>query len=317
MTRARATATRCCSPADSSSGLWCSLPARSTRAMTSRIRSASSPFFVSWPGDRERQRDVLGDVEERDQVERLEDEAGPIATEAGRVVIRELADRLALEGRPRPTSAGRGRRAGGGACSCRSRTGPSARRTRPAPTASDTPRSASTVIAPSRYRLREVARLEDRRHLRQCSRGRGDSYRMAKRQSAAEEEPRHVARRSSRPAPAASPDRRPGGSPGTAAANAGLLGSGASFRRPPVLSPVRLAAAEAESDRIGRLWRHRPDGRRNRRRLRGRPGSRPWLGNHLPCGLRHLAWASVPCHPTTAALVGEQDGPHLLAAGPL
>ena len=35
-------------------------------------------------GDRERQRDVLGDVEERDQVERLEDVAGPLAAEPGR-----------------------------------------------------------------------------------------------------------------------------------------------------------------------------------------------------------------------------------------
>ena len=48
-------------------------------------------------GDRERQRDVLGDVEQRDQVERLEDEAGPVAPQPGRVIVRQLADGLALE----------------------------------------------------------------------------------------------------------------------------------------------------------------------------------------------------------------------------
>ncbi len=49
MTSARAIATRCCSPADSWSGLWRSLPVRSTSAMTSRIRSASSPLVGSSP----------------------------------------------------------------------------------------------------------------------------------------------------------------------------------------------------------------------------------------------------------------------------
>ena len=37
------------------------------------------------------------DVEQRDQVERLEDEAGPVATQAGRLVVGQLADGLALE----------------------------------------------------------------------------------------------------------------------------------------------------------------------------------------------------------------------------
>ena len=75
-------------------------------------------------GDRERQRDVLADVEQRDQVERLEDEAGPLAAQPRRLVVGEVADDLALEDRPRRWSAGRGRRGAGGACSCRCRTGP-------------------------------------------------------------------------------------------------------------------------------------------------------------------------------------------------
>ena len=49
VTRARATATRCCSPAESWSGRWRSLPVSSTRAMTSRMRSRSSPRLASRP----------------------------------------------------------------------------------------------------------------------------------------------------------------------------------------------------------------------------------------------------------------------------
>src|SRR5438445_546772 len=49
------------------------------------------------PRDRERQGDVLGDVEQRDEVERLEDEPGPIAAELRGRVVAEPADRLALE----------------------------------------------------------------------------------------------------------------------------------------------------------------------------------------------------------------------------
>ena len=38
-------------------------------------------------GDRERQRDVLDDVEQRDQVERLEDEPGPVTAQSRRIVV--------------------------------------------------------------------------------------------------------------------------------------------------------------------------------------------------------------------------------------
>ena len=48
-------------------------------------------------GDGERQADVLDDVEQRDQVERLEDEPGALAAEARRLVVGEAADVLALE----------------------------------------------------------------------------------------------------------------------------------------------------------------------------------------------------------------------------
>ena len=97
MTSARATATRCCSPAESWSGLWCSLPVRSTSSMTSRTRSGSSPRRRVLAGDREGQPDVLGHVEQRDQVERLEDEARPVATQSRGAVVGQAADDLALE----------------------------------------------------------------------------------------------------------------------------------------------------------------------------------------------------------------------------
>src|SRR3954447_5800415 len=47
--------------------------------------------------DRERKPDVLGHVEQRDQVERLEDEAGPLGGQRGCRAVGEPADDLALE----------------------------------------------------------------------------------------------------------------------------------------------------------------------------------------------------------------------------
>src|SRR5438874_2180115 len=51
-------------------------------------------------GDRERQADVLANVEQWDQVERLEDEAGPLAAQPRRLTIREAADVATLEDDP-------------------------------------------------------------------------------------------------------------------------------------------------------------------------------------------------------------------------
>src|SRR5450432_1535999 len=48
-------------------------------------------------GDREGQADILGRVEERNEVEELEDEARLIAAQTGRGVIVEVADRLAAQ----------------------------------------------------------------------------------------------------------------------------------------------------------------------------------------------------------------------------
>src|SRR5262245_50085016 len=48
-------------------------------------------------GDRERQADVLADVQERDEVERLEHEAGLVSPDARRLAIREPGEIVALE----------------------------------------------------------------------------------------------------------------------------------------------------------------------------------------------------------------------------
>ena len=142
-------ATRCCSPADSWSGRWRSLPVRSTSSIDVADPLGSSPLRGSLAGDRERQADVLGDVEERDQVEELEDEAGPVAAQPGRRVVGQLADRLALEddlagvGRSSPPSSWR-------SVLLPEPDGPISATNSPASTVSETPRSASTVVSPSR-----------------------------------------------------------------------------------------------------------------------------------------------------------------------
>ena len=101
-------------------------------------------------GDGERQRHVLVDVEERDQVEELEDEAGLLAPQAGGLGIAQVADDLAVEHDLAARSAGPARRGAAAACSCPSRTAPSGPRTRRGERCSETPRRASTSRLPSR-----------------------------------------------------------------------------------------------------------------------------------------------------------------------
>ena len=122
-------------------------------------------------GDRERQGDVLGHVEERDEVERLEDEPGPVAAQPRGPVVGQLADDLALEDRPRRSS-GRSRPPS----SWRSvllplPDGPMSATNSPAATDRETPRSASTVVSPSGYDLVRSRAFEDRARSRR-SRGR-------------------------------------------------------------------------------------------------------------------------------------------------
>ena len=74
-TSARATATRCCWPPESSAGRWC----RRSRMPTVSISRSNHSSSALAPGDRQRQQDVLARVEDRQQVEGLEDEADLLA----------------------------------------------------------------------------------------------------------------------------------------------------------------------------------------------------------------------------------------------
>src|SRR4029078_4758365 len=55
------------------------------------------PGVLRAAGDGERQLDVLADAEQRDQVERLEHDAGPLAAKLRRLRIGQVADVGALE----------------------------------------------------------------------------------------------------------------------------------------------------------------------------------------------------------------------------
>jgi hypothetical protein len=100
------------------------------------------------PSDRERQGDVLGDVEEGDQVERLEDEPGPVAAQPRGPIVGQLADDLAIE-----DDVARGR-AVEAAEELEQRAlpdGPMSATNSPVATDRETPRNASTVVSPSGY----------------------------------------------------------------------------------------------------------------------------------------------------------------------
>ncbi len=63
------------------------------------------------PGDRQRQQDVLFGVQHRQQVERLEDEADPVAAQLGQALVVEPGQLDAVEAHRARRSGGRGRRA--------------------------------------------------------------------------------------------------------------------------------------------------------------------------------------------------------------
>ena len=87
LTSARATATRCCWPPESSLGLWSSRSAR-----LDRVDDAAVPLGVGLAaGDRQRQQDVLLRGQRRHQVVGLEDEADLVAA--------QLGERLVLQAR--------------------------------------------------------------------------------------------------------------------------------------------------------------------------------------------------------------------------
>src|SRR5207245_7173643 len=87
LTSARAIATRCCSPPESSLGRW---PARSRRPTSPSDSSAADPRLR--PTDSRVlgcQPDVLERRERRDEVERLKDEAHLASSKTGPLTIRQ------------------------------------------------------------------------------------------------------------------------------------------------------------------------------------------------------------------------------------
>ena len=112
LTRARATATRCCSPPESWAGRW---PSRGPMPRTPTSSSSHAPS-TALPGDLERQRDVLPCGERGDQVEGLEDEPHPVPAQPGELAVvarREVG--VAQEDPPagRPVKAGQAVQEGG------------------------------------------------------------------------------------------------------------------------------------------------------------------------------------------------------------
>ena len=87
-TSARATATRCCWPPESSEGRWVR---RSSRPDSPD--QLLEPLAVGLaPGDRERQHEVLLGGQDRQQVEELEDEAELVAAQLGQLAVVEAGD---------------------------------------------------------------------------------------------------------------------------------------------------------------------------------------------------------------------------------
>ena len=131
VTSARAMATRCCWPPDSSVGSWSRRsprpePLERGRRPRARVRSRADALV------QQRRRDVVERGRPRQQVVRLEDEADRPAADARQAVVVEVRDRRPGEHGSRPASAGRGSRGCSSSCSCRSRTARRWRRTRPA-----------------------------------------------------------------------------------------------------------------------------------------------------------------------------------------
>ena len=92
-TSARATATRCCWPPESSDGR-CVEPV----AQPDGVDQLVDPLLVGLAaGDRQRQQDVLLRGEDRQQVERLEDEADLVAAQLGQRLVVERRELVAVD----------------------------------------------------------------------------------------------------------------------------------------------------------------------------------------------------------------------------
>ena len=119
---ARAIATRCCWPPERRAGdCWaCSAIPSVSSSSARRVARLARRQARQEPG----QLDVVGHREVADQVEELEDEADLAAAHVGPLGLAEARRPGGRRARSRPPSAGRGRRAGSAAWTCRSRSAP-------------------------------------------------------------------------------------------------------------------------------------------------------------------------------------------------
>ena len=104
MTSARAIATRCCWPPESSAGRCVQPVAQPDRGEDRRSHARSAGA-----GQPQRQRDVLLDGQRGEQVERLEDEADPVAPQLGQPGLRQPGQLGVADADPCRTWAGPGR----------------------------------------------------------------------------------------------------------------------------------------------------------------------------------------------------------------
>ena len=122
VTMARAIATRCICPPDSSAGVCDSQPVRPTAASASRARWCRSPRGHA--AIDERQLDVLERGRAVEQVEALEDEAEVVAAQQRALLARERTRRRRRGSGRRRSSAGRGSPGCSWPWTCRTRSGP-------------------------------------------------------------------------------------------------------------------------------------------------------------------------------------------------
>ena len=95
LTRARAIATRCCSPPESSVGRWSFRASRPTVRRSSSARS--QPLLLGDPGEQEREGHVLDRRVGVDQVEGLKDHADRVAAVEGELLLAQIGDQPAVD----------------------------------------------------------------------------------------------------------------------------------------------------------------------------------------------------------------------------
>ena len=162
---ARAIATRCCSPPDSSCGRWLRAAAEARRARAARGRAGPARA-----ARRRARRSGTSTFSAADRIgmqpERLEDEADLPAPEADELDSGMSRDRRPVDRDAAPRRAGRGRRSSTAASSCPSRSGRAARPAGPGRRGGHVAHRVDHAAGHRRSRATRLARLDHRRAAR-------------------------------------------------------------------------------------------------------------------------------------------------------